>query len=143
MRIVILAAFAVAACGANLPAKSEPAAPAAQNGAWDHDLLALLPEIDACIDGVSNTRTITYAGRQSDGSTLVRMRGETTRVDCRVNADAVRIRARDDALHIPGEGDAIFVRGPGENPGGECYQAPEVRDANGQVIGWMLDPEGC
>ena len=37
----------------------------------------------------------------------------------------------------------IFVRGPGKNPGGECYDAPEVKDADGKLLGWWLDPAGC
>jgi hypothetical protein len=55
----------------------------------------------------------------------------------------VALGDRDAALVVDGENAAIFERGPGQNPGGECYEAPEVRDANGLLIGWMLDPQGC
>jgi hypothetical protein len=145
MRVLVLVAFALTACSPSGETKSAPAeeTSATPSGAWDSELLTLLPEIDACIEAVPHARTVTYAKANGDGTTLVRLRGGEARIDCRVDADNVSIRPRDDALQVAGEDDAIFVRGPGENPGGECYQAPEVRDAAGQVIGWMLDPEGC
>jgi hypothetical protein len=49
----------------------------------------------------------------------------------------------DETVAFEGEGSAIFVRGPGENPGGECYEAEEVMNADGEVIGWWADPYGC
>ena len=71
--------------------------------------------------------------------------GGVGEVDCVVPdeasdpASAIILPALDDP-----PADAIqFVRAPGENPGGECYQAPEVRDASGALLGWVLDPEGC
>lgn len=45
--------------------------------------------------------------------------------------------------HGPVENPIIFVRAPGQNPGGECYEAPEVHAADGALLGWILDPEGC
>ncbi|MFZ2030849.1 MAG: hypothetical protein WAU68_11110 [Vitreimonas sp.] len=114
---------------------------AASARSWDRNLLALMPQIDACIAQSPQTRMITYAGN-SHGAVLVRMQGDQA-VDCRVNNGVAQISAHSDALNPPGDGDAEFVRGPGANPGGECYQAPEVRDASGNVLGWMIDPEGC
>lgn len=100
-----------------------------------------MPQIDACLAKSPSTRQISFAG-QYRGAVLVRMQGETA-VDCRVANGLATIAPHDDALNPPGDGEALFVRGPGENPGGECYEAPEVRDANGAVLGWMLDTEGC
>jgi len=116
--------------------------------AWDSNLLALIPQIDACIERAPETRHVSYAGAR-DGATLVRLQGAERQVDCRVSSPfagdvtVVEIAPRDENLVIAGESTAIFVRSPGENPGGECYEAPEVRDANGTLLGWMLDPEGC
>ena len=100
-----------------------------------------MPQIDACLAKSPSTRQISFAG-QYRGSVLVRMQGETA-ADCRVANGVATIAPHDDALNVPGDGEALFVRGPGENPGGECYEAPEVRDASGAVLGWMLDTEGC
>ncbi len=132
------------------PATKAPATPTAAQApvwdlssarSWDRHLLTLMPQIDACLAKSPSTRQISFAG-QYRGAVLVRMQGETT-VDCRVADGLATIAPHDDALNPPGDGEALFVRAPGENPGGECYEAPEVRDANGAVLGWMLDTEGC
>jgi len=112
---------------------------------WDHQLVALLPQIDACVAASPQTRVVRYAGANGT-RVLVRLEGENGQVDCNADAGAApraEIVARQDDIFAPTEGDAIFMRGPGENPGGECYTAPEVRGADGEVIGWMLDPYGC
>lgn len=110
---------------------------------WDRHLLALAPQIDACLAQASNARWVSYAG-ETQGATLVRFRGEAGAFDCRVvGAAAVEVRPRDEGIVVAGENEAIFVRGPGVQPGGECYQAPEVRAANGELLGWMADPMGC
>lgn len=106
---------------------------------WDRDLLALMPQIDACLAQSPELRMISYAGRDQEG-VLVVMHGEEA-FDCRVSDNRVQITPQ--TSHAPGDGDAEFIRGPGPNPGGECYVAPEVRDASGNVLGWMIDPEGC
>ena len=112
---------------------------------WDHQLMALLPQIDACIAQSPQTRVVRYAGSNGE-HVLVRLEGENGQVDCNADAGAAphaAIVVRQDEIFAPTEGDAIFMRGPGENPGGECYTAPEVRGADGALIGWMLDPYGC
>ena len=145
MRILI-AALALAACGetaTKAPVAAEPA-PAA----WETRLTEMLPYIDACIAKSPETRTVSYAGLLDDESAVVRLGGAVGEFQCMVPmadpaaANAVIVQD-DETVTFEGEGSALFVRGPGENPGGECYEAPEVRDVNGQVIGWMLDPEGC
>jgi len=64
-----------------------PAAPAstsvpvwnvASAHSWDRNLLTLMPEIDACIDGVPHARTVTYAAVERDDLTLVRLQGESS-----------------------------------------------------------------
>ena len=144
MRSLIPLLLLLAACGAPpeappAPTTTETAAP----GPWEQRIPDMLPAIDACIVAAPGNRTITYAG-PDDGGALVRLDGEDGQLDCRVGADgAARIARADPNLTLSGDGAAIFVRGPGENPGGECYEAPEVRDASGAVVGWMLDPLGC
>jgi len=126
---------------ATTQASQTPVWDAASARSWDRNLLSLMPQIDACLAKSPSTRQISFAG-QYRGSVLVRMQGETA-ADCRVANGVATIAPHDDALNVPGDGEALFVRGPGENPGGECYEAPEVRDASGAVLGWMLDTEGC
>ena len=105
-------------------------------------MLALLPQIDACVARQPDAREVTYAGER-DGGVFVRLSSPQNNFDCSVRAGVAQVSRRDESLVIDGENAAIFIRGPGDNPGGECYQAPEVHDANGAVVGWMVDPEGC
>lgn len=116
---------------------------------WDQKLLTLMPQIDACIAAAPAARMVSYAGAYR-GGTLVRFMGEDaqTAVDCMVRAGAASVHPVDSTLHLLGEGDALFLRAepgpnPGPNPGGECYQAPEIKAADGTVLGWMIDPQGC
>lgn len=158
---IIAAALVLAACGATTTpattasvattttpsassttsAQTTPVWDPASARSWDRNLIGLMPQIDACLAKSPGARQISYAG-ENGGVTLVRIQGENP-VDCRVSNGLASISPRNDTLNISGDGDALFVRGPGENPGGECYTAPEVRDASGRVLGWMLDPEGC
>lgn len=119
---------------------------------WDWRLTELLPAIDSCISRSPLTRRVTYAAREADNSILVRLQGgENPPVDCRATPTPgapVIITPADANLRVAGESDAIFVRAmpapsPGLNPGGECYEAPEVRAADGSLLGWMDDPLGC
>ncbi len=129
------------AASPSAPVASKPAA-TTQSSTWDRNLLALLPQIDACIAKQNDAREISYAGERN-GAVFVRMSGAQNEFDCTVRGGVAEVSRRNEALTVEGENAAIFVRGPGENPGGECYQAPEVHDANGALVGWMIDPEGC
>lgn len=116
---------------------------------WDAQLTTLLPAIDACLSSVTEETPlrVTYAAPEPDGRVLVRMRIEDGGYDCRAPRAASEqppeMAPADPALRIGGDGDAIFIRAPGENPGGQCYEAPEVRAADGTLLGWMDDPQGC
>lgn len=114
---------------------------------WDYQLIALMPQIDACIARAPETRWVTYAGEQDDGAVLVRFAADGAGFDCTVSLGAdpqvARFVPRDETLEVATEHAAIFARGPGDNPGGECYDAPEVRGADGALLGWMMDPMGC
>jgi hypothetical protein len=110
---------------------------------WDAHLLALMPQIDACIAMAPEARRVTYAGAREHGY-VVRLWSENGGIDCVVGMSGVaQITPRDSNVRIGGENEAIFVRGPGRNPGGECFEAPEVRSADGALLGWMDDPHGC
>jgi hypothetical protein len=127
--------MSLAACGQSTAPPDGPQDPRAQA------VIDRLPLIDACLALSPETRTVTI----NPASNLsLRLSGQSGSFDCVVPNDAPEpanatvLPALDDA-----PADAIlFVRGPGENPGGECYTAPEVRHG-GEVIGWLLDPEGC
>jgi hypothetical protein len=111
---------------------------------WDNHLAELLPAIDACLAKLPQPLPITYAAAESDGPVLVRMGG---RYDCRAPLDpaagpAVMTNA-DTRLALGGDNDVRFVRAPGANPGGACYEAPEVHGADGALLGWLDDAQGC
>lgn len=108
---------------------------------WDTHLLALMPQIDACIAVAAEARRVTYVG-DDGGAYLVRLWSQNGGVDCRVGANGVaQIGPRDDDVRIGGEHEAVFVRGPGR--AGACAGAAEVRSAEGELLGWMNDPHGC
>lgn len=118
---------------------------------WDSNIDTLLPDIDACIAAAPELRTVTYAGELPDGAVLVRVRNGDDLQDCRIERGRARHSPRDESLRMATEDAAIFLRarpGEKENPGGECYEAPEVfyytgHPAIGEMVGWSLDPAGC
>lgn len=112
---------------------------------WDAHLIELMPYIDGCLAKSPETRWISYAHRTGD-SVLVRAQGDNGERDCTANwgdPQNATSQQRRETLRAPGEGAALFIRAPGEQPGGECYEAPEVRSASGELLGWMADPMGC
>lgn len=118
---------------------------------WDYQLSDLIDEIDACIAASPELRTVTYAGELPDSSTLVRMRDGDNSQDCRVVNGRATLAPRDENLAFATDHAAILLRarsGETENPGGECYTAPEAmvysgHPATSRMVGWMLDPLGC
>lgn len=113
---------------------------------WGQDIVAAMPVIDACLKAGKPQPAIVYAGATAPDAGFVMFAGSDVDplLGCTVNAGKATIAPYpgDDA-QPPGVNAEIFVRGPGANPGGECYEAPEVKDADGKVLGWWLDPEGC
>lgn len=137
MRAWLLSAVMLAACGQATAPPQGPAAPTGDSG----EVISRLALIDACLALSPETRTVTI-NRESRLS--VRLSGESGSFDCVVPNDAPDPSSASvlPALDDPPADAIIFVRAPGENPGGECYEAPEVRDG-GELVGWLLDPEGC
>lgn len=113
---------------------------------WGEDVLAALPVIDACLKGEEADSPVFYAAATAPGAGVVLLGADIEEAAYRacVLADGktsvTPIQVTDAP---PGASAEIFIRGPGRNPGGECYDAPEVKDAAGKVVGWWLDPEGC
>lgn len=138
MRKIMIAVLTVlAACGQN--AAPAPSAPQAENA---QAIIDRLPLIDACLALAPDRRVVTV---DPQSETSLRLAGDAGELDCVFPQDAVRPES---AVIVPALNDVstdaiLFVRAPGENPGGECYQAPEVRNAEGELLGWTLDPEGC
>ena len=127
----------LAACGqAAAPAPSGPQSPNAQA------VIDRLPLIDACLALAPDRRVVTI---NPASDITLRLSGEAGDLDCVVpDDDPNPSRAAVlPALNEPPEDVIQFVRAPGENPGGECYVAPEVRNASGELLGWTLDPDGC
>lgn len=118
---------------------------------WDYHLVAFMPQIDACIARSPQTRWVSYAAPQADANVLVRLMGDGSGFDCVASSgnspSVISFGPNNETLRIATDGAVIFVRAaadnPGENPGGECYEAPEVRSATGELLGWTMDPLGC
>jgi hypothetical protein len=139
MRTLAIAVLtALSACG---QADIQTTTINAPQGSSNH-IISRLPLIDACLLLAPGMRTVTI-DPQSERS--VRLSGESGSADCVMPNDTADPST---ASILPALGDTapdaiLFVRAPGENPGGECYEAPEVRSASGELLGWMLDPQGC
>lgn len=113
---------------------------------WGQDILTALPVIDLCLKGAGEFPAVVYAAASAPdaGYVILPPSEEGAFEICTVAAGkATKAPQADDAALPAGTNAEIFVRGPGKNPGGECYEAPEVKDADGKVVGWWLDPEGC
>jgi uncharacterized membrane protein len=112
---------------------------------WGQDVIAALPVIDACLAQGANKPVVVYAGATAADAGVVMLAGgeENPLSACTVTGGKASVVAFEGGDWPPGTNAEIFVRGPGENPGGECYDAPEVKDGAGRVVGWWLDPAGC
>jgi uncharacterized membrane protein len=112
---------------------------------WGQDVVSALPVIDACLALDENKPPVVYAGITAPDSGYVMLAGgdENPLNACTVLGGKATVAGFDSDASPAGTNSEIFVRGPGQNPGGECYDAPEVKDADGKVVGWWLDPEGC
>ena len=110
---------------------------------WDRDLMALLPMIDACLSQTTEPMQITFARHEANG-VFVRLEQDSEFFDCHApNGAKPTITSADPNDRIAGDNEIIFVRAPGDNPGGECYQAPEVRSPDGTLIGWWDERQEC
>lgn len=143
MRAIAIATFALlSACGQssapapNSPPPSGPQEPRAQI------IIDRLPLIDACLALSPETPTVTI---NPTANLSVRLSGASGTFDCVVPNDAPNPESATilPALDEPPADAILFVRAPGGDPGGECYEAPEVRNADGELLGWTLDPDGC
>lgn len=111
---------------------------------WDRHLRDLIPQIDACIAQAPDQNWVSYAARTGADEVTVRLQGNRPALHCVVSGGGATVTPAAADARLAGDGEALFVRGSGgENPGGECYQAPEVRSASGELLGWMMDPLGC
>lgn len=113
---------------------------------WGQDVLSALPVIDACLKGQAEGDAILYAAATAPDAGLVLFGTENDDGGfeaCTVTAGQANTAAMPFGDAPPGTSAEVFVRGSGKNPGGECYDAPEVKDAAGKLVGWWLDPEGC
>lgn len=137
--VIIAAACALAACGQSTAPSPPPSGPQYENA---QPIIERLPLIDACLALAPDRHVVTI---NPTATRTLRLSGEAGDVDCVVPDDAQDPANASvlPALDDPPENAIQFVRAPGENPGGECYTAPEVRNGSGELLGWVLDPEGC
>ncbi len=111
---------------------------------WDRALVALLPQIDACLAASPEKGPVILARVESEG-VRVRIATGETRFECLVSpGDGARVlRSGASEEPLAGERNPTFHRAPGENPGGECYKAEDVRGEGDELLGWLADPQGC
>ncbi len=112
---------------------------------WSSQIVALEPQVSACLR-VSPDSALTYLRANDDGGAFMRVRGSTgAETECTMvgGGTAPQTMPANPGVRYPGEMDVMFYPAPGEQPGGECYAAPEVKDASGRVLGWLADPNGC
>lgn len=141
MRAVAIAfLMTLTACGqGTTPASPPPSGPQYEN---PQAIVDRLPLIDACLALAPDRRVVTI---NPASDITIRLSGEAGDLDCAVpddDPDPSRATVLPALNDLP-EDAIIFVRAPGENPGGECYVAPEVRNEAGELLGWTLDPAGC
>jgi len=140
MRAVAIALLsALAACGQSTAPSPPPSGPQYDN---PQAIIERLPLIDACLALAPDRRIVTI---DPASNLTLRLSGEAGDLDCAVpddDPDPTRATILP-ALNDPPADAIMFVRAPGENPGGECYEAPEVRNEAGDLLGWTLDREGC
>ena len=113
---------------------------------WGEDILAAMPVIDACLKASGGQPPVVYAAASAPNAGFALLAGsdEEPLLGCVAGGDAAAVSPYPPESEQPaGTNAEIFVRGPGKNPGGECYDAPEVKDADGKLLGWWLDPAGC
>ncbi len=113
---------------------------------WTTHIVALLPAVRSCLRLSPGEASISYLRNDGDGAAFMRVVGETgTELDCTMVAGGTNPQTMPaNPSRFPGERDALFYPSPGQDPGGECYAAPEVRDGAGAVVGWLAEPvAGC
>jgi hypothetical protein len=112
---------------------------------WEARVPALYPAIIACLAEVGGDASVTYADYADGDRAFVRiMRSDMALADCTAGRDGSLPSVSTAAPGTyPGENDVWFVAGRGENPGGECYTAPQVISPDGTPLGWLVDPVGC
>lgn len=112
---------------------------------WDNDLIALLPQIDACLAAAKSKGPVSLATRTNAG-VIVRVLTDGETFECGFPGESAKPGKAGPiagAEPMVSERDPLFYRAPGENPGGECFDAPEVHAADGTLLGWTMADEDC
>jgi hypothetical protein len=97
-----------------------------------------MPAIQACAAKARPASAVTFAEPLADGGVFVALEApEQDPQDCAVDASGAVTVVDAERPPRASERDPLFYLAPGENPGGECYKAQEVRDAQGNLLGWI------
>jgi hypothetical protein len=125
---------------------------------WGQDVVSAMPVIDACrtsadFPGTPSgaiTPPVAFAAASGpkDGYALFLGQTEETRyIECVVADGTVSLGPFKGEAGPAGTEREIFVRKTGlageVQPGGQCYEAEEVKSEAGEVLGWWMDPLGC
>lgn len=109
---------------------------------WGSNIRAFIPAIDACLAKAPVRMPVTHA--MTDGATTkVRMSasGPEETYDCvYANGQATVTRAEG---QLPGERNPTFYRMPMEDPGESCAPHVDVKDDDGNLLGWSIADGAC
>lgn len=109
---------------------------------WGANVRAFIPAIDACLAKAPVRMPVTHA--MNDGATTkVRMSasGPEETYDC-VYANGVTIVKRSEG-QLPGERNPTFYRMPMDDPGESCAPHVDVKDDDGNLLGWTIADGAC
>jgi uncharacterized membrane protein len=110
---------------------------------WAHDLIDLLPALEACLGRMSGSGPrVTYAWSFDDGMVGARLRnGEGGWFECVASRDGTSIDRFDTLttadFPMQHENKLVFTLAAQYPPSGNCYEHERVLDAQGKLIGWL------
>jgi uncharacterized membrane protein len=125
---------------------------------WGQDVAAAMPVIDSCFaegkflnappETIPPVVFYAAASGPQDGYVLLSGPSEDVRYrECAVTSGKAVLKDYQGDAPPPGTEREIFVRKTGiageMQPGGQCYDAEEVKSEAGEVLGWWMDPLGC
>jgi uncharacterized membrane protein len=125
---------------------------------WGQDVVAAMPVIDACYAAGAfankppevSPPPVAFAAASGPRDGYVLFFGQEEDVpytECAVTGGTATLGAFKSEAGPPGTAREIFVRKTGVagevQPGGQCYDAGEVKSEAGEMLGWWMDPMGC
>lgn len=109
---------------------------------WDGRFESAAAVADLCAPVGPNARRITAFEITQGNVMLVRVRGESGGVDCRVSNERLSATPRDTSLRVGGEGELDLIRTPAPTPTDPCLSSAAIMGGF-RPIGWMVQRDVC